>query len=89
MPSLLTFKLDVDDWPASLTFYIQEMLKKGFLASDRVYANMAHTPEKLQKFSNATKDVFSDLYNAIHTNSLYQMLDGPIKQMGISKVNTK
>lgn len=89
MPSLLTFKLDVDDWPASLTFYIQEMLKKGFLASDRVYANMAHTPEKLEKFSNATKDVFLDLHNAIHTNSLYERLDGPIKQMGISKVNTK
>jgi len=88
MPSLLTFRLDVDDWPAVLTFYIQEMLKLGFLASDRVYANMAHTPEKLNEFSKATNLVFSEISNAIQDKSLRSKLDGPVKQMGISKVKT-
>lgn len=88
MPSLLTFKLGVDDWPAALTFYIQEMLKKGFLASDRVYANIAHTQDKLDEFASATQSVFSNLSVAIKNNSLRDKLDGPVKQMGISKVNS-
>ena len=38
---LATFRLNTKtDWPITITYFIQEMLKKNILASDRCYANI-------------------------------------------------
>lgn len=41
------------------TFYTQEMLKRGFLASTAIYASYAHTDEIIDKYIAAANEVFS------------------------------
>ena len=40
------------------TFFIQEMLKKGIIASDRCYANYKHSPDLLNKYKHACFEIF-------------------------------
>ncbi len=86
LPSLLSFKLVVPDWPAVLTYYIQEMLERGFLASDRVYANLAHTDDKLHLFSVSCADIFKNISRLVELGEIHKHLKGPVKQMGIARV---
>ena len=44
---LATFKLKTKDWPTTITYFNQEMLKKKILASDRCYANLMHDTKSL------------------------------------------
>ena len=84
--SLLSYKLDVQNWPLSLTFIIKSMLKKGFLFNDRVYANIAHTPIKLKKFENAVSLTFLELKKLISSNKLKRELPNGAKDMGFNKI---
>jgi len=85
MPSLISFKLHVPDWPAALTFIIQEMLEKGFLANDRVYANLAHTEEIMKLFSESLEQVFTALAGHLKKDNLSNVLKGRVKDMGFNK----
>ena len=86
IPQLTAFRLEVDDWPAVLTLYTQKMLERGFLASDRCYANYAHTDEYIEKFMSSVNEVFILLKNAIDHNRVNFELKGPVKLMGFDKV---
>ena len=48
-PSLLSYRLNVPNWPLALTFIIITMLKKGILSNDRIYANYCHTVKAKKK----------------------------------------
>jgi len=82
---LANFKIKNLDWPIVLTFFIQEMLKKGIIASDRCYANYKHSPDLLNKYKNACLEIFQRITNLENTNSIKKNLDGPIKQMGFKR----
>ena len=58
---LANFKIKNLDWPITLTFFIQEMLKKGIIASDRCYANYKHSPDLLNKYKHACLKYFKGL----------------------------
>ena len=86
MPSLISYQLDVPDWPMALTFISKQMLKKGFIFNDRIYANLAHKPFIIKKFKNAINDVFIDLSNKISSATLKESLPEGVKTMGFNKV---
>lgn len=46
-------------------YYIQEMLKLGFLASNIFYAMYAHTPAHVKSYLEATKQVFTNIKEII------------------------
>jgi glutamate-1-semialdehyde 2,1-aminomutase len=85
MPSLLSYQLKVPDWPMALTYIIQEMLARGYLASDRVYANLAHTDNLIHGFKNSMCDVFKDLSSHVDENCLENKLLHSVKDMGFNK----
>ena len=78
--TIASFKLIVNDWPGTITYFIQEMLKKRFLASDRCYANYCHS-EELKKYEKACVEIFRkiSLYNEL--NIIRKKLDGPVKRI--------
>ena len=82
---LANFKIKNLDWPITLTFFIQEMLKKGIIASDRCYANYKHSPDLLNKYKHACFEIFKRIANLENTNNIKKNLDGPIKQMGFKR----
>ena len=77
--TLASFKLIVKDWPATITFFIQEMLKKNFLASDRCYANYCHTDNLLKKYEEACIETFIKISQYEKAGLIKKKLNGPIK----------
>ena len=82
MNPLAYFKLNTKNWPVTITFFIQEMLKKNILASDRCYANLMHDDKSLKKYKFACEEIFKKISIYEKHGNLEQKLEGPIKQMG-------
>jgi len=77
---LITFKLDYGEKNNSLiTLYIQEMLKRGYLASSSVYVSTAHTIEIVDQYLNAADEVFSILAKAINNKTIDSLLETKIR----------
>jgi len=86
VPSLLSYKLNVPNWPLSLTYIISSMLKKGILSNDRIYSNFSHTSKAINKFDKALNETFYDLSKKIKKNKLEASVPFGIKKMGFNKV---
>jgi len=83
---LATFKLNVKNWPACITYFIQEMLKKNILASDKCYANYMHSDKYIQKYKKACFEVFYEIAKLNKMNNLEKKLEGPVKQIDFSRL---
>ena len=83
---LPTFKLHVKDWPATLTFFIQEMLKRGFLATDKCYANFKHTSSLIKLYEKNVQDVFLLIKVLDDKNLIKKKLEGPVKTMNFKRL---
>ncbi len=84
---LASFKLtNVSNWSVALTYFIQEMLKKGFLASDRCYANYMHTDQLMNKYEKTVNEVFKKISILDRNKKLKKSLDGPVKQMDFKRL---
>ena len=83
---LATFKLKTENWPATITYFNQEMLKKGILASDRCYANLKHDKKSINKYRNACEEIFQKIHALEKKGILKKKLEGPIKQMGFKRL---
>ncbi len=86
---LASFKLKIKNWDVAITYFIQEMLKRKFLASDRCYSNYKHDDKSLKKYKDACNEIFSEIYKYSKSNKLKSKLDGPVKQMGFKRLTGK
>jgi glutamate-1-semialdehyde aminotransferase len=66
------------------TLFTQEMLKKGFLATNSYYACFAHKDEHIKAYLNACDEVFARF--ATIKNEPEKYLDGPICQSGFKRL---
>ena len=78
--------MKISNWPAGLTFFIQEMLKKNILASDKCYANFKHDEKSLRIYKKACIQVFKKIAYLDKNKSLVKKLEGPIKQIGFKRL---
>ena len=70
------------------TFITQEMLKKGYLASNAFYASFAHTEEIIDMYIDALDDVFSKIQLIrAKGESVINYLEGPVCQAGFQRLN--
>ena len=83
---LASFKLKCKNWPVTITYFIQEMLKENILASDRCYANLCHTEKVLDKYDKACDKVFKKIAAFESKGLLMKKLEGPVKQMGFKRL---
>ena len=87
---LSSFKIETekkkDEWPAIITFFIQEMLKENILASDRCYSNYCQTEKELYKYEKACIKIFKKISYLSKKNKVEENLKGPIKQMGFKRL---
>lgn len=65
------------------TFFTQEMLKRGYLATNAVYASHAHTEEIVSKYLNAVGEVFEIIGNL---NGKLPELDGEVCHSGFQRL---
>jgi len=87
---LSSFKIETqnkNDWPVVITYFIQEMLKRKILASDRCYSNYCQSDELLNIYKKACRDIFKNISLNLSKGTLEEKLDGPVKQMGFKRLS--
>ncbi|MGI6153523.1 MAG: aminotransferase class III-fold pyridoxal phosphate-dependent enzyme [Christensenellaceae bacterium] len=66
------------------TYFTQEMLKKGYLASTAFYVSFAHTEEIVQAYLQAVDEVFAAIADI---QDIESALDGPVCHSGFQRLN--
>ena len=60
------------------TLFIQEMLKRGFIASSNIDVSYSLKAEHAKKYLGAAEQVFGIIKQAVHDNKVNQLLAGPV-----------
>ena len=84
---LLGFAFPGPDPQALKTLFVQEMLRRGFLATDQFYASGAHTAAHVRQYGRALDGAFAVLSDAIRTHSVRRRLKGPVAVQGFTRLN--
>ena len=83
---LLHFSFEKEN-SVNKAFFIQEMLKRGFLASNAFYAMYAHSHEDIDKYLAACDEVFGMLAKLIAENKVAENLIGKPSSVGFARIN--
>lgn len=87
IPSLSSYSFKNNDLEIQ-TLITQEMLKKGFLASNRFYACISHDKVNLDLYFSALNDVLSFISKIqFDKNELLNRIDGPVRHSGFKRLN--
>lgn len=84
------FDFQLENPLAYKTYFTQEMLKQGFLASTGFYASFAHTPEIVEKYLKACGGIFQQIETSLDQNVdnlIQEWLDGPVCHAGFERLN--
>ena len=87
LPALSHFSFNYPDGQAMMTLFVQLMLERNILASNRFYASYAHNQKNVDEYKDACNDVFLQIREAIQEGKLDQVLSGPIAQSGFKRLN--
>jgi len=86
IPALASFGFNDPDAPALTTLFIQEMLTRGFLTSDRFYPTVRHEDAHVSAYLDAVDTVFGHLAEARKKGDVRQRLAGPVKHTGFARL---
>lgn len=85
--SLPSFKFKSQNNLAYKTFISQEMLKKGYLASNSVYVCMSHNSEILDGYFRNLDKIFKLIKECEQGRNIFELLDVPVCQDGFQRLN--
>ncbi|MBE6357493.1 MAG: aminotransferase class III-fold pyridoxal phosphate-dependent enzyme [Lentisphaerae bacterium] len=83
---LLHFSFEKDN-SVNKAYFIQEMLKQGFLASNAFYAMYAHSHADIDKYLAACDKVFGKLAKLIKEGNVAENLAGKPAAVGFARIN--
>jgi glutamate-1-semialdehyde 2,1-aminomutase len=87
LPSMLTYKIDHPDWNKYKTYITQEMLKKGYLATNAIYSSTQHTVSIVDQFMGHLRPVLQQIELAIEKGDIDSKLEGPEANVGFKRLN--
>jgi glutamate-1-semialdehyde 2,1-aminomutase len=87
LPALTNFTIPGDHWPAYKTLITQEMLKRGFLASNSIYVCTHHSPEIVDNYFDNLDEVFTMIQKCEDGLNPLTILSGPIAHNGFKRLN--
>ena len=87
LPSLLKFSFDHPSDLEMKTYFTQEMLEVGFLASGRFYAMLSHTLEATDLYVDQVSRIFYEISQLLKSNSLTSKLKGGVAHSGFQRLN--
>ena len=87
IPALVHFNMPVEKWLKYKTFITQEMLKKGFLASNSVYVCTEHTEQVVDEYFEKLHPVFSIIADCENGRNIDDLLDGPMCHSSFKRLN--
>jgi len=80
------FSFEYSEAQTMMTLFVQEMLAKGILASNRFYANYAHKQEHVEKYFKAVKESFRFIAEAQAKTKLKDCLKAEIAKPGFRRL---
>jgi glutamate-1-semialdehyde 2,1-aminomutase len=84
---LITMKLDYGERNQALaTLFIQEMLKRGYLAATSVYLSSAHTKDIIHKYLESVDECFFILSKAIENNNENDLLETKLRSDSFKRI---
>lgn len=83
---LINFSFNYKNSQEVKTLFIQEMLKRGFLAFPTVYVSYSHKEQHVQKYLKAVDRVFGIIRAAIKRNQVKKLLKGPVAHTGFQRL---
>lgn len=84
---LAHFGFDVDEPLVYKTYVTQEMLKRGYLASNGLYSSTAHTDEIVDGYLDNIEEVFHQIADARSRGlELAELLEGPVCHSGFGRL---
>jgi replicative DNA helicase len=86
VPSIGTYSIDGFDPIVAKTYVTQEMLKRGFIAGNALYASIEHTDEVLEQYQSNMLQVFRQISECANTNELLKRLDSGPAQSGFQRL---
>jgi glutamate-1-semialdehyde 2,1-aminomutase len=87
LPALTGFTFQSANALAYKTLITQEMLAKGYLASNSVYACIDHTPEIIAEFLANLDPIFALVKECEEGRDVISLLKGPVCQSGFKRLN--
>ena len=87
LPALIKFKFNSRFNLEYKTFISQEMLKKGFLASNTVYVCIEHNDVILEEYQKALDQIFEVISKCENGKSIYDFLEGPVCSNEFRRIN--
>ena len=86
IPPLSHFSFDYNNCQEIRTLFTQEMLHRGFLATNAFYASYAHQENHIDGYLEAVDEVFGIISEAIETSGVAKALRGPVAQSGFRRL---
>ncbi len=68
------------------TLFNQEMLKRGYLATDHIFVSYAHKEEHVKQYLESVDQVFGIISKAIKQNKVKELLEGPVVHSGFKRL---
>ncbi len=87
LPAIATFAFEGERALAYKTLITQEMLKAGWLASTGTYSCIAHTPQIIDRYTEALDPVFSLIAECEDGRNVDELLEGPVCHSGFRRIN--
>lgn len=87
MPALTGFTIKSPNALAYKTLITQEMLGKGFLAGNSVYASTVHTPDVIDSYFDALDPIFGLVRECEDGRDVAGLLTGPLCHDGFKRLN--
>jgi glutamate-1-semialdehyde 2,1-aminomutase len=85
--AIVSFKFEGQNNLIYKTYITQEMLKRGYLASNLIYLNIYHSKKIIDKYLKNLNLVFNQLSKNIKQNKIKEMLRGPVCHGTFERLN--
>jgi glutamate-1-semialdehyde 2,1-aminomutase len=87
MPAIASFGFEGSNALAYKTLITQEMLSRGYLASNLIFSSIAHTPEIVDGYFHALDGVFGLIRECEDGRDVLSILRGPVCHAGFKRLN--
>ena len=87
LPAIASFGFDGPNALAYKTLITQEMLGKGYLASNLIFSSLAHSPDVVDGYFNALSPIFSLIKECEEGRDVMSLLKGPVCHSGFKRLN--
>ena len=87
LPAICAFGFDGPNALAYKTLITQQMLAKGYLASNLIFSSLAHTPEIVDGYFEELDPIFATIKQCEEGRDVMSLLKGPVCHAGFKRLN--